>query len=565
MQDSRAGTDTLPWTWPEDLRACPSRRRAGNPFAAGRVPQTIMVPMTADSADVPTFGVVDPRVQALVEHAPIGMYVSTRNGAFQWINTAFVRMLGYDSQAELLAVPLHHLYRNPEMRDRVMRQFEAAGNLAGIEVEWRRRDGRPITLRLRGRIAAGRNGGEDAFEVIAEDVTERRVLEEQLRLSQKMEAIGRLAGGIAHDFNNMLTAILGYSETLLLQLDEQKPIWRDLTEIRSAAERAAVLTRQLLTFSRQQVLRLEPVDLNAIVRQVEQMIRRLIGENIAVDTRLAPGPCTIVADRSQLEQAIVNLAVNARDAMPSGGRLAIETAVASLDAEYIGQHPVVTPGRYALLAVCDNGLGMDAATKAKIFDPFFTTKELGKGTGLGLSTVYGTVKQLGGYIWVYSEPGVGTSFKLYFPESSQVEVSGAAPAAAHAVPSVGTEAVLVVEDERAVRAFCCTVLRRFGYHVMEAASPAEALSILDVLSLHVDLILTDVMMPGMSGSEMIQRVRTTRPHVKTLYMSGYGENLIALHRHVEAGVKLIEKPFTSADLLREVRLALDPPAVRRAS
>ena len=516
--------------------------------------------MSADLADVVTTNVDHPGAQALVEHAPIGMYVSTRSGAFQWVNTAFVRMLGYNSQAELLAVRTPQLYRNPAKRDHVLRQFEAAGSLTGTEVEWRRRDGRPITLRLKGRMVSGRGGSEDSFEVIAEDVTERRVLEEQLRLSQKMEAIGRLAGGIAHDFNNMLTAILGYSETLLLQLDEGKPIWRDLVEIRSAAERAAALTRQLLAFSRQQVLRLEPVDLNAIVAQIEQMIRRLIGENIVVDTRLAPGPCTIVADRSQLEQVIVNLALNARDAMPKGGRLAIETAVVSLDQEYVGQHPVVAPGRYALLAVCDNGIGMDASTRSRIFDPFFTTKELGKGTGLGLATVYGTVKQLGGYIWVYSEPGVGTSFKLYFPESPQAAAGRPAPAAAHTTPAVGSESVLVVEDERAVRAFCCTVLRRFGYHVMEAATPAEACSALEALSLRVDLILTDVMMPGMSGSEMIQHVRATRPHVKTLYMSGYGENLIALHGHVEAGVKLLEKPFTSADLLREVRSALDSPA-----
>jgi two-component system, cell cycle sensor histidine kinase and response regulator CckA len=517
--------------------------------------------MTPDPDDVRTIGTHDERARSLVEHAPIGMYVATRSGRLEWVNPALVRMLGYPSRQELLAMRTPEFYRDPAARERVVEQVERGGGLTGIEVEWHRRDGRPITLNLRGRVvpAGSADGSEDAFEVMAEDITERRALEEQLRLAQKMDAIGRLAGGIAHDFNNMLTAILGYSETLLLQLDEQKPIWRDLTEIRSAADRAAALTRQLLAFSRRQVLHLEPIDLNAIVGEVGQMIRRLIGDHIVVDTHVATSPCAVLADRSRLEQVLVNLAVNARDAMPDGGRLVVETTVTTLDGEYIVEHPVVRPGRYAVLAVSDNGIGMDAEVRARVFDPFFTTKELGKGTGLGLATVYGTVKQLDGYIWVYSEPGAGTTFKLYFPEIAAAGQVRPRQPVSHAAPSVGSEAVLVVEDERAVRAFCCTVLRRFGYQVLEAATPAEALGTLDSPSLPVHLILTDVMMPGMSGSEMIRRIRTTRPAVRTLYMSGYGENLIALHGHVDAGVKLLEKPFTSADLLREVRSALDSP------
>ncbi len=557
MQDSRAGTDIVRWVLPRGVPRPPSDAGSGSRATAGRVPAPI-VRMTANPENAPTPGPVEVRTRSLVEHAPVGMYVSTRSGSFIWVNMAFVRMLGYSSKAELLAVRTPDLYRNPSMRARVLRQFEAAESVTGVEVEWCRRDGQPITLNLSGRIVPGRNGDEDSFEAIAQDVTEHRALEQQLRVSQKVEAIGRLTGGIAHDFNNMLTAILGYSETLLLQLDATKPVWRDLLEIRHAAERAAALTRQLLAYSRQQVLRLEPVDLNTAVHQVEQMIRRLIGEDIAVDTRYAPGPCTITADRSQLEQVIVNLAVNARDAMPGGGRLVIETSVASLDDEYIGRHPVVTPGRYALLAVCDNGTGMDEATRAKIFDPFFTTKELGKGTGLGLATVYGTVKQLGGYIWVYSEPGFGTCFKLYFPEC-QADVDRSAPAAVNRSPSVGSEIVLVVEDERAVRSFCGTVLRRFGYHVIEAATPTEAFDVLERLSSPVNLILTDVMMPGMNGGEMLRRIRTTHPHVRALYMSGYGADLIAPRGCMESGGKLLEKPFTSADLLREVRSVLDSP------
>jgi two-component system, cell cycle sensor histidine kinase and response regulator CckA len=498
------------------------------------------------------------RAQDLAEDSPIGMYVGTRSGRLEWVNHALVRMLGYDSPAELLAVRTSDLYRDPAARTRALRQFEAGGRHTGVEVEWNRRDGRPITLRLWGRTVTGRRDGDDAFEVVAEDVTECRTVEEQLRLSQKMEAIGRLAGGIAHDFNNMLTAILGYSENLLQQLDETKPVWRDLMEIRSAADRAAALTRQLLAFSRQQVLRLEPVDLNAIVRGIEQMIRRLIGENIAVETSLCPSPCFIMGDRSQLEQVIVNLAVNARDAMPRGGRLSMQTRLVVLGDHYLTRHPGAAPGRHAMLAVCDDGIGMDEATKARIFDPFFTTKEHGKGTGLGLATVYGTVKQLGGCIWAYSEKGLGTTFKLYFPERSGMAVEPPRRTAARQAPSVGSEAVLVVEDERAVRTFCCTVLRRFGYRVTEAASPAEALSVMD--GLPVDLVLTDFMMPGMSGDEMIRRVRAMRPSVKALCMSGYAENSALVHRRLEGDVRLLEKPFTSADLLQAVRQTLDSPA-----
>ena len=499
---------------------------------------------------------LDTRSEVLVDQAPIGMCEVSRDGRLRWVNRAFVDMLGYASARELID-PDFPAADSPSLIDeRLFSQLASSGPVATIETEWRRKDGSAIAVRLRGR-AIRRNeasGQRETMAVIAEDISERRGLEERFRTAYKLEAIGRLAGGIAHDFNNMLTAILGYTDMLLEQLDEQKPIFHDLQEIGKAARRAGALTHQLLAFSRRQLLKLEPLDVNGVVRDVEPMIRRLIGEQITIESRLTDPPPVITADRSQIEQILVNLAVNARDVMPHGGRLTFETSVATLDDRYASAHDGCAPGEYVRLSVADTGMGMTREVQAQIFDPFFTTKELGQGTGLGLATVYGTVKQLGGHIWVYSEPDRGAVFKLYFPRVESDAPKQILHQERHGQP-VGAESVLLVEDEATVRRFCKTVLRRHGYQVIEAANPSEAFVALQTSDKTIDLIVTDVAMPGMNGHEMVRRLRSTLPSFKTLYMSGYADQFS--QEGVVSDTDLLEKPFTAAQLLQRVRDVLD--------
>ncbi len=387
----------------------------------------------------------------------------------------------------------------------------------------------------------------------AEDVTERRKLEHQLVRSQKMEGIGRLAGGIAHDFNNVLTAILGYSELVLMQIDKSKPIWNDIHEIRKAGKRAASLTRQLLAFSRQQVLKMDVLDLNTVVRDVEKMLQCLIGDDIVIDTHLASDLRHIKADASQLEQILVNLAVNARDAMDRGGTLAIKTANMELD-DTDAVDCVLPRGRYTTLVVSDTGCGMDEPTRAHVFEPFFTTKEIGKGTGLGLSTVYGTVKQLGGYIALDTRPLQGTTFTIYLPQTGD-RLEPATARHDSSLP-VGKERVLLVEDDEAVRTFAASVLRRVGYSVREAGTPNEALALSRNADVPFDLFLTDVVMPDMNGKEMVDLL-PPGPHAKVLYMSGYSEDFFGSGILHAARDPLLRKPFTADALLRAVRRVLD--------
>jgi signal transduction histidine kinase/ActR/RegA family two-component response regulator len=382
-------------------------------------------------------------------------------------------------------------------------------------------------------------------------------LQEQLRQAQKMEAVGRLAGGIAHDFNNLLTVISGYNDMMLVQIGDDKPISGDLHEIRKAAESAAALTRQLLVFSRTQMIRMVAVDLKEVISNAEQLLRRTLGEDVNIVMNVSPDTRPIQADDTQLQQVIMNLAVNARDAMPRGGTLAIETANVDLTGADISTHPGLSPGRYVRLTVSDTGCGMDATTKEHIFEPFFTTKDRGHGTGLGLATVYGIVKQAGGGIVVYSEVGHGTTFKLYFPES-RTSIDRALPATkVRPTNLVGSETVLLVEDDESVRLFAVRLLRRYGYRVHEAASPAEALLVADDVDEAIDLLLTDIIMPGIDGCELVERVSATRPETCLLYMSGYPDQTI-LRRglSIDPG-ELLEKPFTSTDLLRKVREVLD--------
>ena len=391
----------------------------------------------------------------------------------------------------------------------------------------------------------------------ATDITEQHQLEDQFRQSQKMESMGRLAGGIAHDFNNLLTVINGTADLATLSLDEGDPLRADLVQIRLAGDRAASLTRQLLALSRQQMLKPTVLNLSAVVIGLLEMLKRLLGEDIELDVRTAADLGSVKADPGQMEQVLLNLAVNARDAMPDGGTLTIETRPAFLDDAYVAEHPANLAGPHVLVAVSDTGTGMDAATRERIFEPFFTTKELGKGTGLGLSTVYGIVQQSGGTIWVYSEPGMGTTFKIYLP--CVHDAVPAPPPSVAAVTATGTETILLAEDEQALRRLTRRILESAGYAVVEAANGEDALRELEAHPGRVHLLLTDVVMPGMNGRELAGRVAALRPDTKVLYASGYTDDAILRHGVLDAGSPFLSKPYTPTELKRRVREVLDAP------
>ncbi len=383
--------------------------------------------------------------------------------------------------------------------------------------------------------------------------------EEQLRQAQKMEAIGSLAGGVAHDFNNLLSIILSYSEMLAEGLRPGDPMRADLAEISGAGMRAAALTRQLLTFSRQQVLLPCVVDLNAICSGMEKMLRRVIGEDVELASRVAPALGKILADPGQLEQVIMNLAVNGRDAMPRGGKLTIETAEVVLDEAYASKHAGVTPGVHVMLAVSDTGVGMAPATQARMFEPFFTTKGSGKGTGLGLATVFGIVRQSGGSIWVYSEVDCGTTFKIFFPTADRAAVARASASPPGLRSTLGSETILLVEDEESVRILARAILRKCGYNVLEAQSGGDAFLLCEQHAAPIHLLLTDVVMPRMSGRQLAERLLSVRPDMKVLYMSGYTDDAVVRHGILESTINFIQKPITPQSLARKVREVLSPP------
>jgi len=496
------------------------------------------------------------RYRSLVQSSVYGIYRSSLEGKFLDVNPALTAILGYESAEEVLALdPRREVFVNPDDQVRLMEEFRRTGRMDGIEVRWKRKDGRAVTVRVSGRAVSSADEPADVLEAIAEDVTERRILEDEFRQAQKMEAVGRLAGGIAHDFNNLLMVIGGYTEVMLAEMQQGHPLAVKARAIQQASDRATTLTRQLLAFSRKQLLELKVVDVNTVVEDMERLLRPLIGEDVELKTKLASDAGHTRADAGQLEQVLMNLVVNSKDAMPSGGRMLIETANVTRDNAHDGEQTFIRPGEYVMLSVTDNGVGMDKGTQSRIFEPFFTTKEKGKGTGLGLSTVYGIVKQSGGYVVVQSEVGHGTTFNIYLPRvEGTAEAHGAVSVSRTAAG--GSETVLLVEDEESVRQLVRDTLASKGYHVLEAQDGQAGLTAAAMYEGKIDLVLTDVVMPGMGGRELVQQLLGSRPGIKVLYLSGYTEDAIVNEGTIESGKAFLQKPFTLQNLSRKVREVL---------
>jgi two-component system cell cycle sensor histidine kinase/response regulator CckA len=492
------------------------------------------------------------RYRSLVQSSVYGIYRSSLEGRFLDVNPALITMLGYSSAEEVLLLdPEKDVFVNSEEHTLLIDDFRRTGRLDGVELKWKRKDGSAITVRISGRAVSSADEPVDVLEAIAEDVTDRRVLEDQFRQAQKMEAVGRLAGGVAHDFNNLLMVISGYAEVILEGLDLDHPLREKGQAIQLAADRATTLTRQLLAFSRKQLLELKVVDVNAIVRDMERLLQPLIGENVALATQLCPESPHTRADAGQLEQVLMNLVVNAKDAMPNGGKLTIQTQSIVVDESHRRSQTFIRPGKYVLLSVRDTGMGMDKETQSRIFEPFFTTKEKGKGTGLGLSTVYGIVKQSGGYVMVQSEIERGTTFHIYLPRVNGVAEKHAAPAPHTALG--GTETVLLVEDEESVRLLVRDTLSAKGYRVIEAEDGEAGIGAASLHDGTIDLLITDVVMPGMGGRELVKQLTQLRPHAKVLYLSGYTEDAILSDGTIDHGAAFLQKPFTLQNLSRKVR------------
>jgi PAS domain S-box-containing protein len=465
-------------------------------------------------------------------------------------------MYGY-SEEEALQMNIGRLTSPGKVKEQeeFTRRLIAGETVTSFETQRVTKDGRVLDVWMTVTKLMGEAGEPIGIASTERDITERRQLEAQFLQAQKMESVGRLAGGVAHDFNNLLTVINSTAELAATQLRPSDPLQQDLAEIRGAGARAAVLTKQLLAFSRKQVLQPQAVNLTALVTDLQPLLRRLISEDIALPVGLAEDLANVRVDPGQIEQVIVNLAVNARDAMPNGGTLTIETRNVELDDAYSSMHPSVQPGPYVMLAISDTGVGMDRATLQRLFEPFFTTKTPGKGTGLGLATVYGIVTQSGGSIWVYSEVGKGTAFKIYLPRVA--EAAREHRPTPTGVVARGTETILVVEDEESLRRVAQRVLASAGYTVLVAANGGEALWLLERRDPPVDLVLTDVVMPGMSGGTLADRIRGSQSKMKILFTSGYTDDAIGHHGVLDEGVHFIAKPYTIADLTRKVREVLD--------
>jgi PAS domain S-box-containing protein len=491
--------------------------------------------------------------------APVGIVHVGLDGRWLQVNQRLCELLGY-SREELQSVAIQELIQ-PEAvagEGESFRQM-AAGTLDRHVVDekrYRRRDGTFVWARVNMSVHRDAEGHPQHFISVIENITERRTLEAQIRQANKMDAVGRLASGVAHDFNNLLTVILGFAELVTEDAAMTSQHGNDLGEIIKAAKRAAGLTKQLLAFSRQQVLHAAPLDMNRLITEMTGMLGRLIGEDIEITLALAPHLSLALADRGQLEQVVMNLVVNARDAMPGGGSVTIETADVELENSSLHDETVMH-GHYVMLAITDTGSGMTKETQRRLFEPFFTTKETGQGTGLGLSTTYGIVKQSKGFIWVYSEPGLGTTFKVYLPRSdSDVPLQASSLGVTAAVTSAA-ETVLLVEDEAGVRQLSKRILDNAGYRVLEAANGDDAERLFADHSDSIDLVVTDVIMPGCGGPELLRRLQVRSPALKVLYMSGYTEQSAVQKEEIDRGLPFVQKPFTAVEFVRQVRAALD--------
>lgn len=488
------------------------------------------------------------RYRTLFEQAGNAIFLENADHLIMDANRAATDLFGY-THAELLGMRTIQLYKKFNIDEIANKPFKTP-----LEITALHKSGKELSIDLT--IAPLTTDNSKFFLSIVRDISEKKLLERQLYQSQKMEAIGRLAGGVAHDFNNLLTVIRGYSELIQLQVENQDPTYNRIRQIDQACERAESLTRQLLAFSRRQILQPKVINLNDLIHDMEKMFNRIIGEDILLKTHLNRDLGHIEADPSQIEQVILNLVVNARDAMPNGGTILIETDNAVLDRSIRHKHPEVKVGNYIRLSISDNGTGIDKDTQAHIFEPFFTTKKEGEGTGLGLATVYGIIKQSNGFIWVYSEPGEGTTFKIYLPLSVSTLVSEMKLAAVQP-GMIGSETILVVEDEHDVRQLVCETLEIMNYKVIEASNGIEALKIIEHDHKQIDLVLTDVVMPEMSGKELIDKIAKLHRNIKVLFMSGYTENTIVHKGVLETGTNFIQKPFTPAALIQKVRQVLD--------
>ncbi len=503
------------------------------------------------------------RLAAVIEQSSETVVITDVDGNIEYVNPAFEKTTGYTLEEVLGQNP--RVLKSGHQDEQFYRELWetiTSGNIWKGSFINRKKDGTLYYEDATIFPIKDRNGNIINFAAVKRDVTPERMLEEQVRQAQKMEAIGKLAGGVAHDFNNLLTVINGYCELLQTKIKPNQPFYREIELIRRAGERASALTSQLLAFSRRQVIQPEVLNLNRVVAATEKMLRRLIGEDVELITVLEPNLKSVKIDPVQVDQVIMNLAVNARDAMPQGGKLTIETANVHLDEEYTRAHLGARPGDYVMLAISDTGVGMDHEIQKHIFEPFFTTKGKGKGTGLGLSTVYGIVKQNNGFIWVYSEPGKGTTFKIYFPQVE--EDSQTSDSQLDEISDLrGDETILLVEDDDGVRELAQITLRESGYQVMVARNGNEALRLLDGHPEPIHLLLTDVIMPEMSGRQLAEKVLRKRPDIKVLYMSGYTYNAIVHHGVLEEGTEFIQKPFNAQNLLRKVREVLQKSSYRR--
>ena len=490
-----------------------------------------------------------------------GVYRAAPDGTILMANPSLAAMLCYESENELRSLNLAtDIFAENEYSAHLFDQPGRRKQFARVETRWRRKDGKIITVEISGRLVHDTSGELLYFEVIAEDVSHQRTVEHRLRHVQKMEAVGRLAGGIAHDFNNVLGVITGYAEMLADRAEDSPQILAMARDISKAAERGGTLTRQLLAFSRQQVLQPRIINIGEHIKAIEDLLRRVLGEDIHLFVDVGKEPIHLRADPTQLEQVIMNLVVNARDAMPSGGRLSIEVSGVNLDEEYCNQNLEARPGSYVRIAIGDTGCGMSTEVLARLFEPFFTTKESGKGTGLGLATVYGILKQSGGHITVYSEVGQGTTFKVHLPLCEQQASLPDAPALNNAVPS-GTETILLVEDEESMRELASEYLGGKGYRVLGAGDPDSAISIASTHSGPIHMLLTDVILPGMSGVKLAERLAATHGSMRILYVSGYTADAIVHHGGQGPNFAFLSKPFSLSALARKIRTVLDEKPV----